>query len=159
MATKLGAPLVGINNRDIRQLERDDGDVGHTQSMITAKPEGAFIISESGLQTAEDVRRAVRLGADAVLVGSAIWKAEEPVAAYRRLCRRCFVKLCGIVDRKGLEICEAAGADMLGFVVDYPEPVPWNLTPERAERLIPLCGEAESCIVTGGDPDRVVGLA
>jgi shikimate dehydrogenase len=45
------------------------------------------------------------------------------------------VKICGIMNEKDIEICAGAGVLVLGFVVDYPVPVPWNLTPERAREL------------------------
>jgi indole-3-glycerol phosphate synthase len=53
--------LRGINNRDITVFEVDDSDV----------------ISESSIRSAADVRRAGRSGADAVLVGTAVLKAEN----------------------------------------------------------------------------------
>lgn len=85
LAASLGAKLVGINNRDILALERDGGTVDTTARLSVAKPKGAFLISESGIQTPEDVRNALRSGADAVLVGTAIWKAEDTVGFYQEL--------------------------------------------------------------------------
>lgn len=85
LAASLGAELIGINNRDILTLERDGGNVSTTVRLAAAKPENAFLISESGIQNAEDVRMALRSGADAVLVGTAVWKAEDPFAYYREL--------------------------------------------------------------------------
>lgn len=85
LAASLGAGLVGINNRDILTLERDGGTIDTTARLSAAKPKGAFLISESGIQTREDVRNALQSGADAVLVGTAIWKAEDPFGFYREL--------------------------------------------------------------------------
>lgn len=85
LAASLGAQLVGINNRDILQLERDGGTVETTAKLGLHKPDGAFLISESGIQTPMDVQSALKSGADAVLVGTAIWKAADPFAFYRRL--------------------------------------------------------------------------
>ncbi len=84
-ASGLGCPLLGINNRDILALERDGGTVGLTAELAALKPPGAFLVSESGLQTPDDVRRAIRSGADGALVGTAIWRAEDPFAFYRAL--------------------------------------------------------------------------
>lgn len=159
LARELGAKLIGINNRDILRLECDNGTVAHTLSYAAAKPEGAYLISESGLHTRKDIAQAVSAGADAALVGTAIWQAEDPAAMYKRLSRRCTLKLCGIKDTAGLELCRRAGADTLGFVVEYPEPVPWNISAEAAAGLIPQCRGAESCIVTGGSPEKVISLA
>lgn len=85
LAASLGAGLIGINNRDILALERDGGTVSTTARLSAAKPGNAFLISESGIQNADDVRTALQSGADAVLVGTAIWKAENPFAYYREL--------------------------------------------------------------------------
>ncbi len=84
-AASLGCPLLGINNRDILALERDGGTVARTAELASQKPDGAFLISESGLHTPDDVRRALRSGADGVLVGTAIWRAEDPFACWAAL--------------------------------------------------------------------------
>ncbi len=85
-ATSLGAPLIGINNRDIRALERDGGTVHKTKQLAARKPANAFLVSESGIQTPADVRIALESGADAVLVGTSIWKSDDPFSFYKKLC-------------------------------------------------------------------------
>ena len=85
LAASLGCPLLGINNRDILDLERDGGTVSRTAELAALKPSGTFLVSESGLQSPEDVRRAIRSGADGALVGTAIWRAADPAAFYRTL--------------------------------------------------------------------------
>ena len=84
-ARDLGAKLVGINNRDILALEKDGGTVSTTSALAAGRPEGAVLISESGIHSPADVKAALSAGADAVLVGTAIWQAEDPVAFYREL--------------------------------------------------------------------------
>ena len=86
-AASLGCPLLGVNNRDILALEKDGGTVARTAELADLKPPGAFLVSESGLRSRADVRRAVRSGADGVLVGTAIWRAEDPFAFYDALSR------------------------------------------------------------------------
>ena len=85
LAGSLGCRLAGINNRDIIDLERDGGSVSRTAELAALKPPNCFLISESGLQSPGDVRRAICCGADGVLVGTAIWRAEDPFAFYRAL--------------------------------------------------------------------------
>jgi phosphoribosylanthranilate isomerase len=46
------------------------------------------------------------------------------------------VKICGTCNEADLAASVAAGADALGFVVEYPDPVPWNLDRERARTLM-----------------------
>jgi len=59
-----------------------------------------------------------------------------------------------------VRMCVRHGADIVGFVVEYPHPVPWNLNVETAKKLIAAVNKpAETCIVTGGPPDKVLRLA
>ena len=85
LAIKLGATLVGINNRDITRLERDDGTVANTRSLAEFAPKNAVLISESGIGTSEEARQAIASGADAVLIGTALWMAADMAAFYREL--------------------------------------------------------------------------
>ena len=69
--------LMGINNRDITIFEVDDTDVGRTEEIARFCRGSRPLISESSIGTAAEVRRAGKSGADAVLVGTAILKAER----------------------------------------------------------------------------------
>nr|WP_122013182.1 indole-3-glycerol-phosphate synthase [Maliibacterium massiliense] len=84
-AQDLGAQLIGVNNRDILRLEQDAGDVGTTESLLGAANKKGLRVSESGIQTPKDVRRARAAGADAVLVGTALLKAADIAGCYRVL--------------------------------------------------------------------------
>ncbi len=70
--------LMGINNRDITIFEVDDTDVSRTEELARCCRGGRLLISESSIHTAEEVRRAARSGADAVLVGTAVLEAPRP---------------------------------------------------------------------------------
>ena len=85
LAKKLGARLVGVNNRDIRRLEKDGGGPSRTFDLAPGLPEGAILISESGILSPGDVALALSAGANAVLVGTALWTAHDMAAAYRSL--------------------------------------------------------------------------
>ncbi len=67
--------LMGINNRDITIFEVDDSDVGKTEELARFCKGPRPLISESSISTAEEVRRAGKSGADAVLIGTAVLKA------------------------------------------------------------------------------------
>ena len=84
-ATALDAALVGINNRDIRQLELDEGGVERTERLAPYVPSNARLVSESSLSSPQEVRRAVDAGADAVLVGTGVLRAEDTAAVVRKL--------------------------------------------------------------------------
>jgi len=79
-ALALAPTIIGINNRDILNLETDAGDVRVTEELAPLVPPGIMKISESSLQTRDDILRAMRAGADGVLVGTAILRAADPGA-------------------------------------------------------------------------------
>lgn len=84
-AKSLGAKLIGINNKDITTLELDNGGVSRTSQLATGAPKDAVLVSESGIFTAEDARAAADAGANAVLVGTALWQAEDIIEKYQSL--------------------------------------------------------------------------
>lgn len=86
-AGTIGARLVGINNRNILELERDDGTVSATELLARHKPENAILISESSIQTPAEGQAAIRAGADVLLIGTAIWQADDMAAAYQAFSR------------------------------------------------------------------------
>ena len=60
--------------------------------------------------------------------------------------------------RQDVELCESLGIDLLGFVVEYPREVPWNLTREQAKELMDNT-KRPTCIVTGGSTEHIIALA
>ncbi|MCL6518890.1 MAG: phosphoribosylanthranilate isomerase [Armatimonadetes bacterium] len=70
------------------------------------------------------------------------------------------VKICGNTDAEQIKICVEAGADCVGFVVEYPVSVPWNLTRDEAADLLPLVPPfVTRAVVTGGSAEFVLGIA
>jgi phosphoribosylanthranilate isomerase len=70
------------------------------------------------------------------------------------------VKICGITAEADAELCLDAGADALGFVVEYPLPVPWTIERDRAARLMRgLPPFAIRVAVVGGDADTILRIA
>ena len=70
------------------------------------------------------------------------------------------VKICGLQRKQDVDMCIRHGADVLGFVVDYPMPVSWNLTIETAKELMTTVNPpAKSCVVTGGTAEHVCKIA
>jgi indole-3-glycerol phosphate synthase len=69
------ADLIGINNRDLKALAVD---LRTTKRILERnETEGRIIVSESGINTAEDIRFLRKFGAHAFLVGSAIMKSTD----------------------------------------------------------------------------------
>lgn len=74
-AIELGAEIIGVNNRNLHTF---DVDLEVTESLAPLiKESGAFLISESGLKTGEDVARVIHAGADGILVGEALMTSEN----------------------------------------------------------------------------------
>ena len=76
-AFRLNPTIIGINNRDILQLETDESDVRVTEKLAPLIPESIIRISESSLNTSEEVRRALNAGADAALIGTALLQTAD----------------------------------------------------------------------------------
>jgi indole-3-glycerol phosphate synthase len=76
-ATVSGAQVVGINNRDLHTFETD---LETTATVRPHVPEGAIVVSESGIKTPEDVARLADWGVDAFLIGEALMTAADPGA-------------------------------------------------------------------------------
>lgn len=82
---ELSLSMVGINNRNILELETDNGGVDNTERLAGLVNPGSLIISESSISSPADVKRAFTAGAHAVLVGTAILRAVSPAEMYKRL--------------------------------------------------------------------------
>jgi indole-3-glycerol phosphate synthase len=80
-ATSAGADLIGINNRDLARLEVD---LDTFESLAPSVPDDVTLIAESGIASVADVRRMREVGADALLIGSAIMDGDV-TANVRRL--------------------------------------------------------------------------
>jgi indole-3-glycerol phosphate synthase len=85
LARRLGARLIGVNNRDIITLERDGGGPSRTAALASGRPAGTVLVSESGILSPDDAVTAAAAGANAVLVGTALWKARDMGEMYRSL--------------------------------------------------------------------------
>jgi indole-3-glycerol phosphate synthase len=81
-AAAAGAALVGVNARDLATLELDPGRFAAVREAL---PAGAVLVAESGIRTRADVLAAAAAGADAVLVGEHLVRADDPTGAVRDL--------------------------------------------------------------------------
>jgi len=81
-ALECGATMIGVNNRDLETLVIDPSTA---ERLIPRIPAGLLAIAESGVSVRQDVERYAASGADAVLVGSSISAAADPVEATRAL--------------------------------------------------------------------------
>jgi indole-3-glycerol phosphate synthase len=81
-ALKLKTRLVGINNRNLKTFEVS---LQTTLDMLPDVPADRLLITESGIQTPEDVRRMREAQVHAFLVGEAFMRADEPGEALAKL--------------------------------------------------------------------------
>jgi indole-3-glycerol phosphate synthase len=81
-ALQIGAEIIGINNRDLRDFSVD---VERTERLAGEVPAGVSIVSESGIHDAEQLQRLQALGVHAVLVGESLMRSADPEAALREL--------------------------------------------------------------------------
>jgi indole-3-glycerol phosphate synthase len=76
-ALACGAKIVGVNNRNLKDFSVDFSNAMALRSLI---PEDVIYVAESGISGAEDVARVAASGANAVLVGEALMRAENKPA-------------------------------------------------------------------------------
>ena len=74
MAVRAGARLIGINNRNLKDFTVDTDNSRRFREMI---PTEILFVSESGICSAEDVKRLREIGTDAVLIGEALMRTEN----------------------------------------------------------------------------------
>jgi indole-3-glycerol phosphate synthase/phosphoribosylanthranilate isomerase len=128
-ATALGARLIGINNRDLRDLSIDLS----TTERLAPLASDRLLVSESGIQSRFDVEH-LSGKVNGFLIGSSLMRADNPAAAARDLVFG-RVKLCGL--NRPEDLAAGAAATFAGFVF-----VPGSPRHVAADRVAPLAGEA-----------------
>lgn len=81
-ALDLGARLIGINNRNLTTFEVD---LATTEELSEDVPEDVILVSESGLKTRADTRRAQAAGCQAILVGESLMRTGDVAGQVREL--------------------------------------------------------------------------
>ena len=74
MAVEVGARIIGVNNRNLKDFSVDTGNSKRLRALI---PDDILFVSESGVQGPEDIKAIREMGADAVLVGEALMRAPD----------------------------------------------------------------------------------
>lgn len=81
-ALRVDADVIGINNRN---LEDFSVDIQRTFDLLHDVPAGKVVVSESGIQTREQIDELEQVGVDAVLIGEALMRAPDPELAVHAL--------------------------------------------------------------------------
>lgn len=74
MAIDAGARVIGVNNRNLKDFSVNTDNSRRLRELI---PPEVLFVSESGVQTAEDVAALRKIGADAVLIGETLMRATD----------------------------------------------------------------------------------
>ena len=82
MALRAGAGIIGVNNRNLKDFSVDTDNSRRLRQMI---PDAVVFVSESGVKNASDVALLAEIGADAVLIGETLMRAEDKKAKLDQL--------------------------------------------------------------------------
>ena len=158
-ANALGAPLIGINNRDLAHFKTDSAQAGR---MVGLLHPSCLPVTLSGILDDDDIRQTLAGGITRVLVGEALVRAEDPAATLRRwnaignevLAQPeaddaggtdesagkggrnqtlANLKICGITSAGTARYCSGLGIGALGAV--FFEGSPRYVTPARAREI------------------------
>jgi indole-3-glycerol phosphate synthase len=143
-ATRLGPPVIGVNARDLGTFRIDRS----AQLELVAKaPRDRVVVAESAIHTRAQAAAAELAGADAVLVGTSLMRANDPGAKVRELLSRPLVKVCGLTRQEDVDAAVEAGADLCGFI--FAEG-----SPRRAPEVLPVPDTVLSVAVFVGEPEE-----
>ena len=73
-ALQAGAKIIGVNNRNLKDFSVDTQNSGNLRKLV---PHDIIFVSESGVKTPQDVQKLRSIGANAVLIGETLMRAEN----------------------------------------------------------------------------------
>jgi indole-3-glycerol phosphate synthase len=142
-ATRLGAPVIGVNARDLATFRIDRNA---QLELVARAPRDRVVIAESAIHSRAQAAAAELAGAAAVPVGTSLMRAADPGAKLRELVSRPLVKVCGLTRQDDVDAAVEAGADLVGFIFaeGSPRRAPAVLdVPETTLSVAVLVGEGE----------------
>ncbi|KAI2005786.1 anthranilate synthase / indole-3-glycerol phosphate synthase [Ophidiomyces ophidiicola] len=125
VAVKLGAQVIGVNNRDLTSFEVD---LGTTSRLMDLVPEQTIVCALSGISGPKDVEAYRADGVKAILVGEALMRASNTRAFVQNLlgsehqlpansATPPLVKICGTRSADAARAAIEAGADFIGIIL------------------------------------------
>ena len=143
-AARLGARLIGVNARDLGTFRIDRRA---QLELVAQAPRDRIVVAESAIHTRAQAAAAELAGANAVLVGTSLMRADEPAAKLRGLLSRPLVKVCGLTRQEDVDAAVEAGADLCGFI--FAEG-----SPRRAPDILPVPDTVLSVAVFVGEAEE-----
>ncbi|MXP48812.1 bifunctional indole-3-glycerol-phosphate synthase TrpC/phosphoribosylanthranilate isomerase TrpF [Pantoea sp. Eser] len=128
-AIALQARVVGINNRDLRDLSID---LNRTRQLAPRMSHGVTVISESGINSYADIRELSHF-ANGFLIGSALMEEPDLTAAVHRVTLGAN-KVCGLTRAEDARAANEAGAIYGGVI--FAEGSPRHIETEAARTVM-----------------------
>ncbi|CAG5165144.1 uncharacterized protein ALTATR162_LOCUS6752 [Alternaria atra] len=125
IAVKLGAQVIGVNNRNLVNFEVD---METTNRLINMVPKETILCALSGIAGPKDVEPYIKSGVGAVLVGEALMRASDTAQFIAELlggsstkktqtASSPMVKICGTRSAEAAKAAVEAGADLIGMIL------------------------------------------
>ncbi|KAH7385970.1 indole-3-glycerol phosphate synthase-domain-containing protein [Pyrenochaeta sp. MPI-SDFR-AT-0127] len=125
IAVKLGAQVIGVNNRNLTNFEVD---METTNRLINMVPKETILCALSGIAGPKDVEPYIKSGVGAVLVGEALMRASDTAQFIAELLGGAstnvtlgsstpLVKICGTRSAEAAKSAVEAGADLIGMIL------------------------------------------
>lgn len=125
IAVKLGAQVIGVNNRNLVNFEVD---METTNRLINMVPKETILCALSGIAGPKDVEPYIKSGVGAVLVGEALMRASDTAQFIAELlggsstkktqtASSPMVKICGTRSAEVAKAAVEAGADLIGMIL------------------------------------------
>ncbi|MBO7336764.1 MAG: bifunctional indole-3-glycerol-phosphate synthase TrpC/phosphoribosylanthranilate isomerase TrpF [Lachnospiraceae bacterium] len=128
-ALKAGARIIGVNNRNLKDFTVDTENSRRLRELI---PRDILFVSESGVKSASDVQKLREIGADAVLIGETLMRADDKKAKMQSL-KGTRLKFCGLSRPADIEAVNEIKPEYIGFV--FAEKSKRHVTHEKAAEL------------------------
>ncbi|BBP90325.1 hypothetical protein BsIDN1_39430 [Bacillus safensis] len=116
---KLFTPeIIGVNNRNLNTFTTT---VEQTKEIAPLVPSDVLLVSESGIQTFDDLTFVKKHGAGAVLVGESLMREQSQEKSRSEIVWRMnrmkpYVKYCGAVSQADVECIAQSRANAIGFI-------------------------------------------
>lgn len=81
-ALAAGAEIIGVNNRDLKTFTVDINNSARLRRLV---PKEVLFVSESGIQTGEDVKKLCDMGVNAVLIGETLMRSPDKAGMLKEL--------------------------------------------------------------------------